>query len=189
MGKKKAKHFDKQTSSPREIFILHPAHEKIVTGGTNYGIFIILLIVAILFAIPVFLLHDDFPRVRYEAEAELISDAGFSGVSITFGLLIISIQLLPDLRLWRMRRNGQIIWGTTKAISGKYVEWTGRNRRGRKINHVGYDVTVYCQFKNPHGYMLTTHATSDRRDLQGHHLPQNALVAVLYISDQEFVVL
>ena len=102
---------------------------------------------------------------------------------IFFGVAFIA--KLPQYRRFRrMRREGQLILGELKNNRGQLVtRGSGKNRR------TDFDITIYCQFVNLSGKKIDAHATVTRNDLKKKELQTNGSVAVLYVSDSDYLVL
>jgi hypothetical protein len=100
-------------------------------------------------------------------------------------LMIWELTNLPQfLRIRRMKREGQVILGQLKGTYGALV------RRGSgKGRHTDYDVTVYYQFTNPSERKTEGNTTFVRNDLKKDELPQSGSVAILYVSDTDYLVL
>ena len=120
---------------------------------------------------------------------------GIDWLSIIYLPIIIIIVLIVGLIWWRnsrstrlkiqhLRRDGQLIFGQLKNSRGEYfTRGSGRNR------HTDYDVTIYGQFTNPVGKKLDAHATFTRNDLKKKELQTTGSIAVLYVSDTDYMVL
>lgn len=106
------------------------------------------------------------------------------GFFIIGGIIWQVIMIPKYLRMRRLRRDGQIILGRLKGTFGeKVIRGSGKSRR------TDYDVTVYCQFKNPNGRWINGQATFTRNDYKKKDLPQTGSVAVLYVSGEDYLIL
>ncbi|MCA0458611.1 MAG: DUF3592 domain-containing protein [Chloroflexi bacterium] len=106
------------------------------------------------------------------------------GFFLIFGLIAFLGDRPRRVRVARLRRDGQLIFGQLMASNGVEV------RRGSgKSRRIDYDVTIYYQFMNPDHKRLDQQAIFVRNDLKKKELQTRGSVAVLYISDSDFMVL
>lgn len=106
------------------------------------------------------------------------------GFFISYGLLLFFKDLPRRRRVARLRRNGQLIFGQLMSSRGKEVQ-----RGWGKSRHTDYDVTIFYQFVNPDQKRIDSNETFIRNDLKNKYLPPHGAVAVLYASDDDFMVL
>lgn len=147
--------------------------------------------------------YDEWPigtfvNVTYVVEDPNTSHLGGAGInwlSIIY-LPIILMGILIFLFFWwrgsrkerqrirHLRQEGQIIYGQLKSSRGElFTRGSGKNR------HTDYDVSVYCQFVSPTGKKIDATATYIRNDLKKRGLPQSGSMAILYASDNDYLVI
>lgn len=139
-----------------------------------------------------------FVQVTYAVDDPSTSHLGGAGLrlgSVIFIPILLGIMAIVGLVTWlegratrlrvkRLRREGQLIFGQLKSSTSKLVtRGSGKNRR------TDYDVTIYCQFINPNGKRIDTQATFPRNDLKKKELQTQGTIAVLYGSDTDYIVL
>lgn len=106
------------------------------------------------------------------------------GFSIIFLVVWVGSSLPHYLRIRRMKRDGQLIFGHLKSSTGNFVtRGSGKSRR------TDYDVTIYYEFTTPTGRAINTNSTFVRNDLKKKLLPDSGSVAVLYVSDDDYLVM
>lgn len=191
----------KRRRPPKDLFILNRDHERMLTGNynfprlwANYGIFLIMFGVLLAFTLFVLLSNIDFDPSRLDITRFDWFGQGFI-ITIWYIIALIGViiwimsSLPPYLRLRRMHKNGQIIWGKIIHISGQKVYWSGTNKRGGTQSGSTYEVTVHCEFPNPHGRMIRATATHKRKDLKFSGPPKTGAVGILYVNDHDFMIL
>lgn len=139
-----------------------------------------------------------YVQVTYAVDDPKTSHLGGQGLrlgSVIFIPILLGIMAVVGLGMWfggrsnrlrvkRLRRDGQLIFGQLKSSTGTLVtRGSGKNR------HTDYDVTIYCQFTNPSGKRIDTQATFTRNDMKKKELQTQGTVAVLYGSDADYIVL
>ena len=147
--------------------------------------------------------YDDRPigsyvNVTYAVDDPDTSHLGGPGInlsSILYLPIILGILLIIGFGWWlqahpmrlkvqRLKRDGQIIFGQLKSSRGELIRrGSGKNR------HTDFDVKIYCQFLNPSGKKVDAQATFTRNDLKKKELQTTGSVAVLYASDSDYLVL
>ncbi len=125
--------------------------------------------------------HLGLPGMRWMAISPFLFFAGF--LIVMGGVLFLS-DLPRRRRIVRMRRDGQLILGQIKSTNGKMV------RRGSgKSRRTDYDVTLFYEFTNPDHILLNSKETFVRNDLKNRNLPNHGSVTVLYVNNDDFMVL
>lgn len=142
--------------------------------------------------------NGDWVTITYVKEDPTSSHLGLAGLHWTaispflfvigFFALMGAVFFISDLprrrRVARLRRDGQLIFGQLMASNGVMV------RRGSgKSRRIDYDVTIYYQFMNPNQKRLDRQETFVRNDLKKKDLQSRGSVAVLYASDDDYMVL
>ena len=186
----KAVDFNTSVTVPKDLFILDPTHQKIVTGKRDYRYLFeasgghAIAVITFLCLVFAFITRT-YDEIRVGTIPPL-SRAFLIFIPILYTFWII--LLLPSyLRFQQMRRTGYIIWGRAKSIRGEKVRWTGGSRGNIPIK--SYEVTVHFQFINPHGRVISKHVTHLRKDLINKGTPKQGVVAILYVDDQNYLLL
>ncbi|MBA3871400.1 MAG: DUF3592 domain-containing protein [Anaerolineae bacterium] len=147
--------------------------------------------------------YDDWPigsyvNVTYAVDDPSVSHLGSAGLdwlSIIYLPIIIIILLVIGVVWWRnsramrlklqhLQQDGRLIFGQLKSSNGEMIK-----RGSGKSRHTDYDVTLNYQFMNPNGNKIEAQATFTRNDLKKKELPTMGSVAVLYVSDADYLVL
>lgn len=116
--------------------------------------------------------------------AEMMPAIIMGGFSLIFLVVWMGSSLPHYLRIRRMKRDGQLLLGRLKSSNGNLVtRGSGKSRR------TDYDVTIYCEFTTPTGKAINTNSTFARNDLKKTVLPESGTIAVLYVSDEDYLVL
>lgn len=119
--------------------------------------------------------------IRWTAMLPLLVIGGFF---VVFGLIMIVIQIPGFRRFRRMRRDGQLILGQLRGAGGAMIRrGSGKNRR------TDYDVTIQFGFITPNGKRIDSEKMHTRNDLKKKTLPTSGTVAVLYVNDDDYMVL
>jgi len=189
MSKYQQVSFSNRTNTLDNIFILDRSHQKLVTGKHDYrylveanvGYWILMSFLLFILIIVTMPSGDKIPNTFVLEPIHII------GLSITTIIVWIILQLHSYLQFQRKWLNGHIIYGQIKRINGEKVRWSGGKRGNTPIT--SYEVTVHCQFINPQGRAISTHATHLRKDLINKGTPKQAVVAILYVNDQHYIVL
>jgi hypothetical protein len=140
----------------------------------------------------------DYVNVTYAVEDPNTSHLGGKGIhwgSVAFVPIILIILAIIGgvtwasgrpmrLRVQRLQREGQIIFGQLKSSRGQRI-----TRGSGKSRHTDYDVTILAQFTSPTGKKIDTQATFVRDDLKKKELPTSGSVAILYGSDSDVLLL
>ncbi len=119
--------------------------------------------------------------IRWTAMVPLFFIGGFF---LIFGIIWLVSQIPQYRRLRRMRRDGQLVLGQLKGTFGAMVRrGSGKNRR------TDFDLTLYYTFVSPTGKKIDAETTFTRNDLKKKELPTSGAVAVLYVGDDDYMVL
>ncbi len=106
------------------------------------------------------------------------------GFFLLMVVLLASSQIPQYRRIRRMRRDGQLILGRLRGAGGEMI------RRGSgKSRRTDYDVTIHYEFITPTGKKMDGEKTGTRNDLKKKELQTSGSVAVLYVSDDDYLVL
>ncbi|MCU0463665.1 MAG: DUF308 domain-containing protein [Anaerolineae bacterium] len=104
-------------------------------------------------------------------------------------VLVMGIMVVATVReIQRMNRlaaNGVVLVGQIVQIYGRWVSSGSGKSRSRS-----YKVTAQCRVKLPDGRIFSAQGTATRGDLRNAVLPNpGSPIAILYVSDQDYMVL
>jgi len=106
------------------------------------------------------------------------------GFFLLMAVLLGSSQIPQYRRIRRMKRDGQLILGQLQGAGGEMI------RRGSgKSRRTDYDVTIRYEFTTPTGKKMNGEKTVTRNDLKKKDLQTSGSVAVLYVNDNDYMVL
>ncbi len=109
----------------------------------------------------------------------------FFAVFILIIGIIWTVQAMPNMmRIRRLRRDGQLIFGRLMSSSDAMIK-----RGSGKSKRTDYDVTIYYRFMTLTEKTIDTKATFTRNDLKNKLLQTTGSVAILYVSDSDYMVL
>ena len=167
-------------SMPNDLFILNLSNQAFMLGTSNLwyvgtrrlGIFLLIAIpLCILVSINISPIHD--PDMNKAFIGLIIF------VPLAIAILVGVRKYLYWVKLSRMKRDGQILIGKITNIKTHIYRSSRDKGAGTRISK------IRCEFKNPTGKELATY-TKYRRTIRS---PLGKSVAILYVSDDDFMVL
>lgn len=163
---------------PNDLFILNPTNQYFLLGTRNYWwVGQMFTEICLWIAIPVCLISYLLTNPLNDLSVNLVCVTSIGAVAIISFIWVMTRRYLSELKLTRMKRDGQILFGRITNIKTEiYRTRRGEERRNSKVRY---------EFKNPSGKDLA--AYTKHWDLV--RTPHGKSVAILYVSDDDFMAL
>ncbi|HEX2914548.1 MAG TPA: hypothetical protein VH186_27350 [Chloroflexia bacterium] len=183
----------------REVFVLHPAYEKLIRGDYNpalekrsvLSLVITMLSVvgsaALLQVVGLFITALGSSSRRYHDNGSIMPVFLIIGlVAIVLTLLFCLLVGYPYIRRFnRLLTHGELLQAQTFFVSNKYVKHYGKSG----LYSLERLVVLDYEFTTPDGEVIRSQARATRNDLP-EEIPERVLpVVVLYENKKNYIVL
>ena len=140
---------------PNDLFILNPANQYFLLGTRNYWwVAQMYTEICLWIAIPVCLITYLLTNPLNDRGVNLVCVTSIGAVAIISFIWVMTRRYLSELKLTRMKRDGQILFGRITNIKTQiYPTSKGEGRRETKVRYEfkspsGNDLAAYTKYWN-----------------------------------------